>query len=88
MAKSLEEIKKFIRLAEEMLERDETDTCINRLYISCENAAEHVVQKYSSEMPKRHDKIANALENLFKTGKLEKNFSGTLKRLYDLHMLS
>lgn len=32
--------------------------------------------------------IANALENFFKTGKLEKNFSGTLRRLYDLHMLS
>ena len=88
MAKSIEEIKKFIKIAEEMLERGETDTCMNRLYISCENAAEILLRKYSAEMPKRHDKIANALENLFKTGKLEKDFSFTLRRLYDLHMRS
>lgn len=88
MTKTVEDIENFIQIAEEMLERNELDTCINRLYIACENIAIIILQKFSIQFPKSHDKIANAVENLFKTGKINKNYSVTSRRLYELHMFS
>lgn len=88
MAKTIKDIENFIEIAEEMLKRNELDTCINRLYIASENIATIILQKFSVEFPKKHDKISNAIENLFKAGKIEKNFSDIMRRLYELHLLS
>lgn len=88
MAKTTKDIENFIGIAEEMLNRNELDTCVNRLYVANENIATIILQKFSIQFPKRHDKIANAIENLFKTGKINKDFSGTMKRLYELHLIS
>lgn len=88
MTKKLEDLEKFIKIAEEMLGRGDFDTCINRLYISSENTASIILEKVSGNNPKRHDKMTNSIEHLFKTGNIERDFSNTMRRLYELHLLS
>ncbi|MFH0836710.1 MAG: HEPN domain-containing protein [Candidatus Aenigmatarchaeota archaeon] len=88
MTKTADDVKKFIKIAEDMLNQGEIDTSINRLYIAAENIASLMLEKRSIIIPKRHDKIANAIEHLFKTGKINKDFSVIMRRLYDLHLFS
>ncbi|GEM_PF-2971031 len=88
MTKSLEDVEKFIKIAEYMLNKNEIDTSINRLYIATENTASIILEKLSIQSPKRHDKISNAIQDLFKKGKIDKDFSNLMKRLYELHLLS
>lgn len=39
MAKTIKDIEKFIGISKEMLDKDELDTCVNRLYVASENIA-------------------------------------------------
>lgn len=84
----IKKLEHFMRISEEMLERNELDTCINRLYIIAENSAAIILKKFSTELPSRHDKMANAIENLYKMGNLSKDFSRAMRRLYELHLSS
>jgi len=81
MTKTAEEIKNIIRIAENMLNQGEIDTAVNRLYIATENMASLMLEKRSIIVPKRHDKIANTIEYLFRIGNIDKDLSVIMRRL-------
>jgi uncharacterized protein (UPF0332 family) len=78
--------KNCIKVAEKMIEINELETAVNRLYIASENIAAVIVSKYNANAPKRHDKISNAIESLWKQGKLSKDYSVTMRDLYKKHL--